>query len=208
MSTSTTEPTTATSTGSRTAADKLWAALRAHPGSTTEQLAVHAGIGQSTAGKILASWVADATVTRTPTVKGRRNYPALFTIAETTEATDDGPVTDEVPAERPTSDADTDTDGQTSEPTAAPAGPTGKPGPATGTGKSPRLAAGGLRGMVEDYLRERPEQTFGPTAIGRHLGRSSGAVANALDRLVADGYAVMTSPKPKRYAYANRPETS
>lgn len=55
--------------------------------------------------------------------------------------------------------------------------------------------------MVEDYLQEHAADDLGPAGIGKELGRSSGAVANALERLVADGYAVMTSAKPKRYRF-------
>src|SRR5437764_14820698 len=59
----------------RTAAeDKLWAALHAHPAATTGDLAAHAGIGRSTAGKILAGWASEGSVTRTsdPGPGGRR----------------------------------------------------------------------------------------------------------------------------------------
>jgi hypothetical protein len=38
--------------GRTVAEDKLWAALHAYPASTTGDLAAHAGIGYSTAGKI------------------------------------------------------------------------------------------------------------------------------------------------------------
>src|SRR5687768_9656951 len=46
--------------------DKLWQAVHAHPGSTAAELADHAAIGRSTAGKILAAWGADGSVTRIP----------------------------------------------------------------------------------------------------------------------------------------------
>ena len=62
-----------------------------------------------------------------------------------------------------------------------------------------RLPSGGLRGLVEDWLREHPGEEFSPSAIGKALRRSSGAVANALDRLVTDGYARQTCDKPKRF---------
>ncbi|MFD8497299.1 MarR family transcriptional regulator [Amycolatopsis sp. NPDC059657] len=64
-----------------------------------------------------------------------------------------------------------------------------------------RLAPGGLRGMVEDYLRDHPGDQFGPTAIANALGgKSSGAVSNALDKLVEGGVAVKTQDKPRRFA--------
>lgn len=78
--------------------------------------------------------------------------------------------------------------------------------PATGDGgddKAARLAPGALRGMVEDHLRDHPGEQFGPTAIANALGgKSSGAVSNALDKLVADGTAVKTQDKPRRFALA------
>ncbi|WP_434450139.1 MarR family transcriptional regulator [Lentzea sp. E54] len=69
--------------------------------------------------------------------------------------------------------------------------------------KTARLAAGALRGMVEDYLRDHPGEEFGPAAIAKALdGKSSGAVSNALDKLVANGTAAQTNDKPKRFALA------
>ncbi|NKQ59017.1 MarR family transcriptional regulator [Amycolatopsis sp. K13G38] len=72
-----------------------------------------------------------------------------------------------------------------------------------GDDKATRLAPGALRGMVEDHLRDHPGEQFGPTAIAKALGgKSSGAVSNALDKLVADGTAVKTQDKPRRFALA------
>jgi hypothetical protein len=68
-----------------------------------------------------------------------------------------------------------------------------------GQQKMRRLPSGGLRGLVEDWLRDHPGEEFSPNAIGKALGRSSGAVANALDKLVAAGYAAQTQDKPKRF---------
>ena len=52
----------------RTAAEnKLWAALEAHPAATAAELATAAGIGRSTAAKILARWASRRLVTRTRT---------------------------------------------------------------------------------------------------------------------------------------------
>jgi hypothetical protein len=66
-----------------------------------------------------------------------------------------------------------------------------------------RLAPGALRGMVEDHLRDHPAEEFGPTAIAKALaGESSGAVSNALDKLVEDGVVVKTNDKPRRFAFA------
>ena len=53
--------------------------------------------------------------------------------------------------------------------------------------------------MVEDFLHAHDGEDFGPVAIGWQLGHSSGAIANALERLVDDGYAVRVAEKPLRY---------
>jgi hypothetical protein len=67
--------------------------------------------------------------------------------------------------------------------------------------KKTRLAPGELRGMVEDHLRDHPGEQFGPTTIASALGgKSSGAVSNALDKLVEDGVAVKTQDEPRRFA--------
>jgi hypothetical protein len=72
-----------------------------------------------------------------------------------------------------------------------------------------RLASGALRGMVEDYLRDHPGDQFGPTAIANALGgKSSGAVSNALDKLVEDKTAVKTQDKPRRFAFAPAEEAA
>lgn len=69
--------------------------------------------------------------------------------------------------------------------------------------KAARLVPGALRGMVEDFLRDHPGEEFGPVSIAKALGgKSSGAVSNALDKLAADGTAVKTSDKPRRFALA------
>ena len=63
-----------------------------------------------------------------------------------------------------------------------------------------RLPKGGLRALVEEYLTEHPGESFGPAKIGKELSRSGGAVNNALEKLVTDGYAIKTCEAPKRFA--------
>jgi hypothetical protein len=58
---------------------------------------------------------------------------------------------------------------------------------------------GQLRDLVRGHLAAYPDAEFTPHAIGRVLGRSSGAVANALDRLTALGQAQLTSEHPRKY---------
>lgn len=74
------------------------------------------------------------------------------------------------------------------------------------SGKRTRLKPGVLHGMVEDYLRDHPDDEFGPTRVARDLNRSSGAVNNALERLAKDGTAVKTKEHPKRFSLAPAPK--
>jgi DNA-binding MarR family transcriptional regulator len=55
---------------------------------------------------------------------------------------------------------------------------------------------------VLDYLATHPGEEIGLTGIGRALGRSQGAVSNALSRLVEAGHAQLTGKAPRRYRYA------
>ncbi len=266
------DTTTTPAAGHRTdAEDSLWVALYDQPNSTAAQLALAAGIGRSTAGKILAAWVKDGTVTRTPgAAQGGRRVADRWAITETddqpipnadntdkctpvdstvepvpeaadgetdTGANDDDPgepVTGDQPAELPI--ASTDTGEAITQPIAEdPARSIGQPAqqstmdemesfPATppsgapdGTRhevpagqpvKAPRLGKGALRGMVEDFLTEHPSEEFSPNKIGKQLNRSAGAVFNALEKLVAGGWAVRTSDAPKRYTAKPDTDTS
>lgn len=211
---------TSTAPRERTAAeDKLWAALHAHPTATTGDLAAQASIGRSTAAKILATWATEGSVTRTsePAPGGRRAADIWritgITQQPVTAATPDQPE-DETSAIAPDATIDASDVGNkeitASAPdtveqqptitstTPTPTGATAR-GDAAAPRKTTRLVKGALRGMVEDYLAERPGEQFSPSAIGKALGRSSGAVSNALDKLIADGYAVQTQDKPKRF---------
>ena len=176
------QPTTATA---RTEAeDKLWAALHANPNRTTADLSTAAKIGKSTAQKILVKWAGDGSVTRTAGVaEGGRRAADLWAIAEVTDAALDDTASEQI-------DPDPADNGDATN-------------CASGGGKTDRLAPGALRGMVEDWLRDHPETQFGATAIAKDLGgKSSGAVSNALEKLVADGVAVKTQDKPRRFALA------
>jgi hypothetical protein len=66
---------------------------------------------------------------------------------------------------------------------------------------SPAARPGQLRDLVQAHLAANPDADVTPHAIGRVLSRSSGAVANALDRLTALGQAQLTSDKPRRYRH-------
>lgn len=71
------------------------------------------------------------------------------------------------------------------------------PAPTGGSGK--RLRNGELRRKVAGFLADRPGRAFTPGEIARNLGRSSGAVGNALTALARHGAAEQTSTKPVRY---------
>lgn len=89
--------------------------------------------------------------------------------------------------------------------TAAPAraGSSGRPGTsASGASAGEGVRPGALRDMVHAHLIEFPDKDFTPYEIGKVINRSSGAVANALDRLVNLGEAVLTCERPRRFALA------
>jgi hypothetical protein len=239
------------------AEDALWAALHAHPNSTSTELSKAATIGKSTAQKILTRWAGEGSVTRTAGIaEGGRRAADRWTITpdaadtpadtvqdggdpaddtatagtpdpapDTPEAIDTAPPdgadpepTDSAPTT--TAAADTKPDTATAddapetvapadaEPVAETPEPTvdsaGSDVTAADAGKTAaRLAPGALRGMVEDHLRDHPDLEFSPVDIARKLGgKSSGAVSNALDKLVTDKIAVQTKERPKRFALA------
>ena len=67
------------------------------------------------------------------------------------------------------------------------------------TRSADRLGRGALGALVREYLAARPGEDLGPTQIGKALGRSQGAVSNALARLEAGGEARLVSASPRRY---------
>ena len=68
-----------------------------------------------------------------------------------------------------------------------------------------RLGKGALREAVRQYLLDHPETTFTPTALSKALVKSSGAISNALDVLVATSDAVMVCEKPRTFRAAGPP---
>ncbi|MGW5053968.1 MarR family transcriptional regulator [Actinokineospora sp. NPDC004072] len=223
------------------AEDKLWAALHAHPTSTAAALSAAAGIGKSTAQKILSRWAVEGGVSRTAGIaeSGRRAAdlwaisdeavtPSDINAPDDDDAVESAPaVTDtSEPAPAPSVEASTTPDDVVSGTAGRDVSGTAHSeiaGPHDGVdtaeqaddqeaaetrgdaseGKVERLAPGALRGMVEDHLRDHPDQQCSPVEIARSLGgKSTGAVTNALDKLVVDGVAVRTQDRPKRYALA------
>lgn len=68
-------------------------------------------------------------------------------------------------------------------------------------GTSPRLGKGGLRAMVLDHLRGHPGEALTPSAVAKVLGRSAGAVGNALVKLTVEGTVTQAGDSPRRYSY-------
>ncbi|WP_405957285.1 hypothetical protein [Streptomyces phaeochromogenes] len=70
------------------------------------------------------------------------------------------------------------------------------------TGGNKRLAPGGLRQLVIDHLNAHPDEAFTATRISRTIDRSSGAIANALEKLVRQSIAELVSERPRTYRLA------
>ncbi|HEU5024112.1 MAG TPA: MarR family transcriptional regulator [Spirillospora sp.] len=85
----------------------------------------------------------------------------------------------------------------------------GRTGSGTGAPRpsSDRSAPSPLRPLVANHLNAYPDREFTPGEIAKVLDRSSGAVVNALDTLVARGEAVLTCERPRRFQTAT-PDTS
>lgn len=65
----------------------------------------------------------------------------------------------------------------------------------------PKLGKGGLESLVVAHLAAHPKAEVTPSEMGNKLNRSSGAIGNALERLVKAGKAVRTSDRPRRYRH-------
>lgn len=196
-----------------TVEDRVRATLLQHPGATATELAIASGAGRSTVPKILNRLLEAGTVRCQDGAHPRA--AKRWWSADSAMDTGGGVDTDAV-------------DTEMSEPMTlarvfTPVAPVGA-GPSQATlasdvrgtetvrrapapvhrgtknrSGSVRLAAGGLRGMVEDHLAENAGEEFSPVALGKVFGRSSGAIANALEALVDLGAAQRSSDKPKRY---------
>jgi IclR helix-turn-helix domain len=151
------------------AAEALLAALAGQPGATATELAQAAGIGRSTAAKLLATLASTGRVLRQPggLQDGRRSADR-WTLAHPAPIQDPSPPPPAPPAQPPS------------------------PG-------AKRLGSGQLRQLVLGCLAGRPGQALSPTAIAKTLDRSAGAVANALGVLAGQGAVIQIQPKPRRY---------
>jgi DNA-binding MarR family transcriptional regulator len=66
-----------------------------------------------------------------------------------------------------------------------------------------RLGRGQLVQLVLAELAANPDEPVGPARVAKALGRSSGAVSNALERLVGTGEAALVDTSPRRYQMAD-----
>jgi predicted transcriptional regulator len=172
-----------------TAESKVRRALEAAPATTAIKLASAAGVGRSTATKILSRWAAEGLVTRT---NGKdQSVPVTWTWGgDAAEETLEAAETNE--------DADERKPDLSLLPAPGPV-PAALGDPAAQTSKKERLPKGALYELVREFLHEHPDEEFGPAKIGAELERSSGAVNNALEKLVTNGLATKTHEAPKRF---------
>lgn len=173
----------------------LWAVLGDYPGASAAELADAAGMAGSTVRRILSRWAA------TDVVRRDRNPDNPRAADRWTPTTTDTGGDRPTPSDGPSCGESGPVGGDTgaAEPNAAADGPD----PAAAQEESSvRLAPGALRGQVEDFLRDHPEDEFSPHEIGKALARSSGAVHNALTKLTTLGTARRTSDRPKKFALA------
>lgn len=75
-------------------------------------------------------------------------------------------------------------------------------------GGSKRLAPGHLRQLVLDHLNTHPGQAFTATRISRIIDRSSGAIANALATLAAQGLAEQVTERPRTHRAVTPKQTA
>ena len=167
--------------------DTIVKALAAGGEVTAAELADRLGMGQSTAAKRLATLEASGAVRRTPggRVNGVRVADRWSSVAPAADSAE--------PVVPDTDVSATDGTAPVEAVRAEPAGP----------GGSGRLGRGALGTLVRDYLAARPGEEFGPSAVGKALGRSQGAVSNSLASMAARGEVELVGDKPRRYRIAS-----
>ena len=162
----------------------IFEVLKVEPQATVAQIAVSAGVGRSTAGKLLAQLESAGEVRR---VEGgreaNRRLPDQWSLASGQPA------------------AANDASAKPTSATSPNAARRAEPRPAAG--KPDRLKAGGLEPLVLAYLKDNANSgPHAPTTVAKALERSSGAVGNCLARLTAAKKVKQVSDKPRRYRLA------
>jgi hypothetical protein len=176
------------------------AAVQTTAGGTTEGIAGVAGIGRSTAGKVLGRLADAGEVTRHQGGRDRgKRLPDRWTLAGVEmPAAYAGHV---LAAEQPPTAAG---DGKGAKAPVAdkPAG--GKSNAASASQpEGGKLKPGGLDPLVMGYLEDNAGSgPHGPTEIAKALERSSGAVGNCLGRLTDAKKVKLVDEKPRRYSLA------
>jgi hypothetical protein len=150
--------------------------LKVEPQATIAQIAVSAGVGRSTAGKLLAQLQSDGEVRRAEGGReGKRRLADLWSLAGKQPAATDAnakPAAASTTSGNPARDAD-------------------------------RLKPGQLEPLVLAYLKDNADSgPHGPTTVAKALERSSGAVGNCLARLAAAKKVKQVTDKPRRYSLA------
>ncbi len=211
--------TTGTTRAKPSSVEAILNALRQHPDATAAELAEATGIGRSTAGKTLASLEAQGRVTRQRgTSEAGKATPDRWTLVSDRDRAEPEPqpAAAEVAVDEPAATSETPAGASSAEavPAAADTPDTGEAGAAVATNRSasdadqpageatgggPRLRPGALRALVHAWLAQRPGQEFTPTRIGKELGRSAGAVGNALATMTGQGAVVQTQAKPRMF---------
>jgi DNA-binding MarR family transcriptional regulator len=187
-------------------------ALAGHPDTTAAELASATGLGRSTVSKALAILEAQQKASRHGGGwdGSRRLADRWKLLTDNPSAPPTGEGSD---AEKPAAaDEITPTPSHTSvshgvaEKTAEKPAAHGQPqADTTDTAHlvqaSTRLGKSQLRALVLAHLHAHPHQETSPTLVAKTLGRSAGAVGNALDKLAAEGAIIQTSTAPRRFAY-------
>ncbi|MFJ4010983.1 hypothetical protein [Streptomyces sp. NPDC090026] len=198
---------------------KALAALADRPGSKAAEIALAAGIGGSTAGKALTALESHNLAYREhgEKVGGRRTadrwYYRPLEADPQDAATDEAETAPEAAAPAPqaapeaapapevdTAAPETDTAAAGADEPPAPAEAPQAAKPSTST----RLARGGLRQMVYEHLEAHPGDEVTAPRLAKTLGRSAGAVANALVKLTEQGQADLVGESPRRYRLAGQ----
>ena len=161
--------------------------LTAAPQATAAQVSVSAGVGRSTAGKMLAQLESDGEVRRTEGGReGNRRLPDVWSLVgkQPADAAGEG--------KSPKAPADDKPAGRKGEPTGSASEPEGG-----------KLKPGGLDPLVMGYLKDNADRgPHGSTEISKALQRSSGAVGNCLVRLTDAKKVKLVNEKPRRYSIA------
>lgn len=158
-------------------AEAVLAALADHPGATAEQLAAATSLGRSTVTKALAALDAEHRAIRSTggRDRGRRLADRWSLPPVTTRSPDQSAAAGDEPGGVDLTDDQ---------------------------GAEGRLGRGELRRLVAECLAAEPAREFTAARLAAMLGRSAGAIGNALTRLVDEDAAIQSSASPRRYRHA------